>query len=42
MPRPNLLALLTGGDRRSIGNSIRVSALALAPPGRFVCGPRVT
>jgi hypothetical protein len=30
MPRTNLLALLTGGDRRSIGNSHRVCALVLA------------
>jgi hypothetical protein len=30
MPRTNLAALLTGGDRRSIGNSNRVSALVLA------------
>jgi hypothetical protein len=30
MPRTNLLALLAGGDRRSIGNANRVSALVLA------------
>ena len=30
MPRTNLLALLTGGDRRSIGNANRVGALVLA------------
>jgi hypothetical protein len=30
MPRTNLLALLPGGDRRSIGNSSRVSVLVLA------------
>jgi hypothetical protein len=30
MPRTNLRALLTGGDRRSMGNPNRVGALVLA------------
>jgi hypothetical protein len=32
MPRTNLRALLTGGDRRFMGNSNRVGALVLAEP----------
>ena len=35
MPRKNILALLTGGDRRSIGRSDQVAAMVSKDPKLF-------